>query len=73
MSGLIVSLGDAVNAIPMFQISVECYAVENAAEELKVMAGGIIPGNDDDGVALWLKEMYRSKTDRGLTDNFRYV
>ncbi len=56
MSGLIVSFGDAVNAIPMFQISDECYAVENAAEELKVMAGGIILGNDDDGVALWLKE-----------------
>ena len=52
----VVSFGDAVNDIPMFRISDACYAVENAVEELKAMADGIIPGNDADGVAMWLKD-----------------
>jgi HAD superfamily hydrolase (TIGR01484 family) len=54
--GRIVSFGDSLNDIPMFQISDESYAVENAAEELKKIATGIIPSNDDDGVAKWLEE-----------------
>ena len=52
----IVSFGDAVNDIPMFRISDECYAVENAVEELKVFATGIIASNEQDGVAKWLSE-----------------
>lgn len=52
----VVSFGDAVNDIPMFRISDECYAVENAVEELKAMATGIIGSNDGDGVARWLEE-----------------
>ena len=52
----VISFGDAVNDIPMFRISDECYAVENAVDALKAMADGIIPGNDADGVAAWLKE-----------------
>lgn len=51
----VVSFGDAVNDIPMFEISDECYAVENAVEELKALATGIIDSNDNDGVAKWLK------------------
>lgn len=51
----VVSFGDAVNDIPMFEISDECYAVENAVEELKVLATGIIDSNDNDGVAKWLQ------------------
>lgn len=39
----------------MFEISDECYAVENAVEELKEIADGIIGSNEDDGVAKWLK------------------
>lgn len=50
----IVSFGDAINDIPMFQISDECYAVENAVDDLKKMATEIIPSNNDDGVAKWL-------------------
>ncbi len=50
----IVSFGDAINDIPMFQISDECYAVENAVEELKKMATTVIESNNDDGVAKWL-------------------
>lgn len=38
----------------MFGIADECYAVENAVPELKACATGIIPGNDEDGVARWL-------------------
>ena len=52
----VVSFGDAVNDIPMFRISDECYAVENAVDELKAMATGIIGNNDRDGVAIWLRE-----------------
>lgn len=39
-----------------FNIADECYAVENAKTELKEIATGIIKSNNDDGVALWLKE-----------------
>ena len=52
----IVSFGDAINDIPMFLISDECYAVENAVDELKAMATTIIPSNNEDGVAKWLSE-----------------
>jgi Cof subfamily protein (haloacid dehalogenase superfamily) len=52
----IVSFGDAINDIPMFKISDESYAVENAVDELKKYATGIIPSNDKDGVAHWLEE-----------------
>ena len=52
----LVCFGDAVNDIPMFEIADECYAVENAAEELKRIADGIIPSNREDGVAHWLLE-----------------
>lgn len=53
----IISFGDAVNDIPMFEISDECYAVSNAVDELKALATGIIGSNEDDGVAKWL--LYR--------------
>ncbi len=50
----VISFGDAINDIPMFEISDECYAVSNAVDELKSIATGIIESNDDDGVAKWL-------------------
>ncbi len=50
----VVSFGDAVNDLPMFDISDECYAVANVVEELKAAADGIIESNEDDGVAKWL-------------------
>lgn len=52
----VVSFGDAINDIPMFEISDECYAVENAVDELKAIATGIIDSNENDGVAKWLQE-----------------
>ena len=55
----IISFGDAVNDVSMFRASDACYAVDNAAEELKKYASGIIPSNDNDGVARWLSENYK--------------
>ncbi|MCR5835645.1 MAG: HAD family hydrolase [Lachnospiraceae bacterium] len=50
----VISFGDAINDIPMFEISDECYAVENAVDDLKAVATWIIESNEDDGVAKWL-------------------
>lgn len=50
----IISFGDGKNDIPMFEISDECYAVDNADSELKKIATGIIESNDNDGVVKWL-------------------
>ncbi len=50
----VVSFGDAVNDIPLFAVSDECYAVSNAVDSLKQKSTGIIGGNNNDGVARWL-------------------
>lgn len=52
----VVSFGDAVNDISMFEVSDECYAVANAVPELKMRATGVIASNDEDGVAKWLEQ-----------------
>jgi len=52
----VISFGDAVNDIPMFEISDECYAVQNAVDELKAIATGVIGSNEEDGVARWLMD-----------------
>jgi Cof subfamily protein (haloacid dehalogenase superfamily) len=52
----VVTFGDAINDLPMFQASDACYAVLNAVEELKQAATGVIGANDSDGVATWLAE-----------------
>ncbi|MCR5227206.1 MAG: HAD family hydrolase [Eubacterium sp.] len=52
----VISFGDAINDIPMFEISDEAYAVANAVDELKEVATGIIESNEDDGVAKWLRD-----------------
>lgn len=50
----VVAFGDGRNDVEMFEIADEAYAVENAVDELKAMATGVIEGNDSDGVAKWL-------------------
>ena len=50
----VVVFGDGKNDIDMFQMADECYAMENAVDELKEIATGIIGNNNDDGVAKWL-------------------
>lgn len=52
----VVSFGDAVNDIPLFEVSDACYAVENAVPELKEVATGVIGPNTEDGVVRWLDE-----------------
>lgn len=51
----VVAFGDGKNDIDMFLAADECYAVENADEELKKYATAVIPSNDADGVARWLE------------------
>ena len=51
----VVAFGDALNDLPLFQASDECYAVANAVRELKAAATGIIASNNEDGVARWLE------------------
>ena len=55
----VISFGDSINDIPMFEASDECYAVSNAVDELKRIATGIIESNNEDGVARWLSENCR--------------
>ena len=55
----IVSFGDGINDIPMFRISDECYAMENAVAQLKEIATGVIGNNNEDGVAKWLLDNVR--------------
>lgn len=50
----VVAFGDGKNDIEMFEIADESYAVENAVDELKAIATGIIESNDSDGVVKWL-------------------
>lgn len=52
----LVVFGDGRNDIDMFQMADECYAVNNAVDELKQMATAVIGSNDEDGVARWLSE-----------------
>ena len=54
----VISFGDAINDISMFEVSNEGYAVENAVDDLKRIATGVIKSNDDNGVADWLKKNY---------------
>lgn len=39
----------------MLELSDECYAIQNADEELKQIATDIIGSNDEDGAAKWLE------------------
>lgn len=55
----VICFGDGLNDTEMFLCADESYAVENAHENLKKIASGIIGSNNDDGVAKWLTEFYR--------------
>lgn len=56
--GRLVVFGDSLNDLSMFYAADEAYAVENAMDQVKAAATGIIPGNEEDGVARWLQEEY---------------
>ena len=55
----VVVFGDGRNDVSMFRIADACYAVENAEESLKAIATAVIGGNNENGVAKWLKANYR--------------
>lgn len=55
----LITFGDAINDIPMFKISDECYAASNGAEELKEIATGVIESNENDGVAKKMLQLMR--------------
>lgn len=57
----LVVFGDGKNDIDMFRLADECYAVENAVDELKQIATGIIGSNNSDGVAKWLLERFETE------------
>ncbi len=51
----VVCFGDNGNDLPMFRVSDRCYAVENAVEEVKREADGVILSNDSLGVPRFLE------------------
>lgn len=54
----VVAFGDAVNDVPMFKAADECYAVKNAASELKDIADDVIGSNNEDSVAKFILERF---------------
>lgn len=52
----IISFGDNLNDIPMFETSDEAYAVANAKDEVKKAATGVIGANTDNGVVTFISE-----------------
>lgn len=50
----VIVFGDRINDLPLFKAADRCFAVENAADELKRAADEIIASNEEDGVARWI-------------------
>lgn len=50
----LIGFGDSTNDMEMFRVCDETYAVSNASAEIQELADGIIPGNEEDGVARYL-------------------
>ena len=55
----LICFGDNLNDVPLFKFADEKYAVENAYDELKKLATGIIGSNNEDGVAKFLECTYQ--------------
>ncbi|MGL4453078.1 MAG: Cof-type HAD-IIB family hydrolase [Sarcina sp.] len=54
----VICFGDNLNDLSMFEVANEKYAMENAVQELKAIATGIIESNENDGVARYLEENF---------------
>lgn len=54
----LISFGDGINDIKLFEASDEAYAVSNCEKELKAYATDIIGSCDEDAVAKWLLENF---------------
>lgn len=59
----IISFGDNLNDIPLFEVSDECYAVKNAYDEVKSYATDIIDYNTNDAVADFILKHSAIKTE----------
>ena len=57
----LVVFGDAENDLDIFKAADEAYAVENACDELKAAADGVIGSNNEDAVAVWLEENFKKR------------
>lgn len=55
----LIGFGDSANDREMFQMCNETYAVSNATQEIQDLATGIIPSNEEDGVARFLYKTLR--------------
>ncbi len=55
----IISFGDGVNDLPLFSVSDECYAMENADKRVKQAATAVIGSNEKDGVARFLLNYFK--------------
>jgi hydroxymethylpyrimidine pyrophosphatase-like HAD family hydrolase len=53
----VVCFGDAINDISMDIIADHSYSVANANLQLKQIATGIIGSNNEDGVAIWFRNL----------------
>lgn len=56
----IISFGDAINDIPLFDISDACYAVENSVEKLKLMSTSVIGSNNEGAVVKTISTLFSS-------------
>ncbi|MGN1195588.1 MAG: HAD family hydrolase [Acutalibacteraceae bacterium] len=54
----IVAFGDNINDLPLLEAADEGYAVENASDEVKKRAGGVIGKNSEDAVAAFLEKRF---------------
>lgn len=54
----VISFGDNLNDIPMFEASDESFAVMNAKDEVKRNATGVIESNNDNGVAKYIEKVF---------------
>lgn len=57
-TGRVVVFGDNYNDAEMFDAADVCYAVQNAVPEIREKANGVIGSNTDNGVALYLQELF---------------
>ncbi|MEW9796670.1 HAD family hydrolase [Alteromonas sp. CYL-A6] len=54
----VICFGDSDNDISMFKLADECYAPENARDDIKQIASEVIGHHDEDGVARFLRARF---------------
>ncbi|QIB67053.1 HAD family hydrolase [Kineobactrum salinum] len=54
----VLCFGDSDNDLSMFELADECYAPENARNEIKAAASAVIGHHDEDGIARFLRQRF---------------